>query len=236
VRLIGEVMGRWLNNLILVIGKELLVEARAKEVVALLFCTTLVISALVGAGVSSAVLASDTTRKIFPMLVWVVFLLTVTTACARASESELESRGFEGLLLAGVTGAQLYLSKVLVGGALFFINWVVLIAVMGAALDQELKPIFGQLCLIGLSAALALSALTTLISGIAGTSRMRGVLVPLLTLPLLFPLFFAGVEMTTALALNGELSTGSVWPSVILVSGSVFFLVGINTYELAICD
>jgi ABC-type transport system involved in cytochrome c biogenesis permease component len=62
------------------------------------------------------------------------------------------------------------------------------------------------------------------------------VLVPLLTLPLLFPLFFAGVEMTTALALNGELSTGSVWPSVILVSGSVFFLVGINTYELAICD
>jgi ABC-type transport system involved in cytochrome c biogenesis permease component len=124
----------------------------------------------------------------------------------------------------------------LVGGALFFLNWVVLIAVMGAALDQELKPIFGQLCLIGAAASLALSALTTLISGIAGTSRMRGVLVPLLTLPLLFPLFFAGVEMTTALALNGELSTGSVWPSVILVSGSVFFLVGINTYELAICD
>jgi heme exporter protein B len=229
-------MLRWLLNLILVIRKELLVEARAKEVVTLLFCTTVVISVLVGAGVSSAVLDLETTRKIFPMLVWIVFLLTVTTSSARASESELESRGFEGLILAGVSGAQLYLSKVVVSALLFFINWLVLVLVMGAALDQRLTPIIGSLALVGGGSALALASLTTLISGIAGTSRLRGVLVPLLTLPLLFPLFFAGVELTTALTLNGELSPGSVWPSVILISGSVFFLVGINTYQLAICD
>ena len=177
---------------------------------------------------------ATTTKKIYPMLVWVVFLLTTTTASARASEAELEGRGFEGLLLAGVSGTQIYLSKVLVTAVLFFTNWVLLLMVTSAALDQSVKAVIGELLLIGAGAALTLAALIVLISGVAGTSRLRGVLLPLLTLPLLFPLFLAGVELTTECILYGAIVPGSVWPGVMLVSGAAFLLVGVNGYEVVV--
>jgi hypothetical protein len=93
-------MLRWLKTLKLMVVKEVSLELRGKELATLLICTTLVVAALIGAGVSSAVLDAATTTKIYPMLVWIVFLITTTTASARASEAELEGRGFEGLLLA----------------------------------------------------------------------------------------------------------------------------------------
>jgi ABC-type transport system involved in cytochrome c biogenesis permease component len=227
-------MERWLRVLQLLIRKELAVELRGKEYATLLFCTTIVIGALIGAGVSSAVLDAATTTKIYPMLVWVVFLITTTTSSARASEAELDGRGFEGLLLAGVTGAQLYLSKVVVTTAMFSVTWVLLLAVTSAALDQTLSPVYGTLLLLGAGAALTVSALVVLVSGVAGTSTLRGVLMPLLTLPLLFPLFFAGVEITTECMLYGALTEGSIWPGVMTVLCAAFLLVGVNSYEAVV--
>lgn len=217
-------------------AKELAIELRGKEYLTLLISTTVVVGALIGAGVSSAVIDAATTTKMYPMLVWVVFLITTTTASVRASESELEGRGFEGLLLAGVSGAQLYLAKVAVTALLFFLSWVVLIGVMSVALDQSVSSVCGELLFIGAAAAVTLAALIVLVAGMAGTSRLRGVLVPLLTLPLLFPLFFAGVELTTECLLYGAVTPGSIWPGVIVVSGTAFLLVGINGYEAAITE
>jgi ABC-type transport system involved in cytochrome c biogenesis permease component len=137
-------------------------------------------------------------------------------------------------LLAGVSGAQLYLAKVVVTALLFFITWVLLIVVTSAALDQSIAPVFATLASIGAAAALNLSALIVLVSGMAGTSKLRGVLVPLLTLPLLFPLFFAGVELTTECLLYGAIAHGSIWPGIMIVSGTAFLLVGINGYEAVV--
>lgn len=227
-------MARWFSVLRLLIAKELAIELRGKECLTLLVGTTLVVGALIGAGVSSAVIDAQTTTKIYSMLVWVVFLITVTTASARASESELEGRGFEGLLLAGVSGAQLYISKVCVTAALFFITWVALIGVTSAVLDQGITPVIKELVGIGVLSSLAISALIVLVSGIAGTSKLRGVLLPLLTLPLLFPVFFAGVELTTECMVYGAITPGTIWPGVIIISGTGFFLVGVNLYEEAV--
>ena len=166
-------MLRWFSVVKLLIVKELAIELRGKESLTLLVCTILFIGALIGAGVSSAVIDAATTTKIYPMLVWVIFLITTTTASARASESELEARGFEGLLLAGVSGSQLYLAKVVVTTLLFFISWVLLIVVTSGALGQSIVPVLGELAIIGAGAACTLSALIVLVSGVAGTSKLR---------------------------------------------------------------
>jgi heme exporter protein B len=227
-------MNRWCRQFLVLLYKEIALEARGKELLVLLGCSSIIVAVLVGAGVSSAVLDSDTTRKVFPMLLWVVFLLTATTASVRANEAELEGRGFEGLLLAGVSGPQLYLSKVCVTALVLWIDWVLLMLLLGAVLDQSLGAVFQSLCFIGMGASLVLAALLVLLSGVTGTSRMRGVLLPLVTLPLLFPLFFAGVELTSACVLQGNCEAAGVWPSVMGLSGLLFLLVGINTYELAV--
>ncbi len=236
-------MRRWFEILQVLIQKELAVELRGKEYATLLLCTTIVISALIGVGVSSAMLDASTTKKIYPMLVWIVFLITTTTSSARASEAELDGRGFEGQLLAGVTGAQIYLAKVAVTTVLFFITWIILLIVTGVVLDQHIFSVFASLISLGFGAALTLAALVVLVSGVASTSTLRGVLMPLLTLPLLFPLFFAGVEITTECMLYGAtnyspdgaaIQTSSIWPGVIVVLCTAFLLVGVNCYESVI--
>lgn len=227
-------MMRWLNIVVILIGKEIRLEWRGKEFLTLLVCNSIVISILVGAGVSSSVIDARTTTKVFPMLLWTVFLLSGTSAVSRTSESELEGHGFEGLLLAGVTGAQMYLAKVAVTAALFLLNFLLLLTLLSATLDQKLLEYAPQLVAIGAGACLALAALVVLLVGVAGTSRLRGVLVPLLALPLLFPLFFAGVEMTSNVVLYGGLPVGSVWPSILVCINALYVILGINLFELAI--
>jgi len=232
----GQGPFRWLKVFKLLVVKEFDLEFASKECLTLVITTSLIIGALVGAGVSSALIDNTTTRKLYPMLLWIVFLLTTTAASARLSESELEGRGFEGLILAGVSGAQIYLSKTLVTAALFFFNWLLLIFVLSVVLDQGIALVLGHLVLIGLGASITISALVVLISGIAGTSKLRGVLSPLLTLPLAFPLFLAGVELTTECLVYGAITPGSIWPGVILVSATAFLLVGVNTYRVSVIE
>lgn len=227
-------MARWIERFFILLQKELLLEARGRELLVLLACGSIMTAALVGAGVSSAVLDYETTRKLFPMLLWVVFLLSVTSASVRVNEAELEGRGYEGLLLAGATAPQLYLSKLLISAGIFWLDWCLLVALLALALDQNVSSIVFSLMGIGVLSSLTLASLIVLLAAITGTSKMRGVLLPLITIPLLFPLFFAGVELTTSALLYGSFEPSSVWISVLVVSFTTFVLVGINTYGAAI--
>jgi ABC-type transport system involved in cytochrome c biogenesis permease component len=227
-------MRRWIRTFLVLLMKEIKLEARGREVLVLLLCSSLMTAVLVGAGVSSAVLDMETTRKLYPMLLWVVFLLSTTSASVRAQESELEGRAFEGLLLVGVTGPQMYISKLVVTALLFWFDWSVLVFLLAAVLDQDVSSIVGILLLVGGLSSLCLGSLVVLLSALTGTSRMRGVLLPLLTIPLLFPLFFAGIELTTHALIFGVFDTSSVWLSLLLLVFTTFTIVGINAYELAI--
>ena len=229
-------MIEWLRVLLVLLQKEARLELRGKEILTLLLCNAILMSALVGAGISSAMIDRLNTTRVFPMLLWLIFLLTTTASVVRAYEQELENRGFEGLLLAGVTGSQIYVAKVISMTFLFFCNIILLSVVLAAALDQQLSTILLPLALLGLCSASALAALIVVLAAVASTSRMRGVLLPIIALPLLFPLFFAGVEMTTELVVRGAIDLTLPWPSILLCANALYFALGINLFEYAIRD
>lgn len=226
----------WLRVVALLIVKELRLECRGRELLTLLASNAVFMAVLIGAGTSSALLDSATTTRIFPMLLWVVFILSTLSAISRSYEHELEGRAFEGLLLRGVTGSQMYLSKVVVNTALFSLNFALLVGVLSIALDQGGRVVWGELLLIGVFSSSALAALVVIIGAMASTSRLRGVLAPLLALPLLFPLFFAGIEMTTEVILRGSIDIEAVWPSLLLVINAVYLVLGFNLFDFAIRD
>lgn len=227
-------MIRWIRTFMVLLVKEIALEFRGRELLVLLVCSSLMTAVLIGAGVSSAVLDAQTTRKLYPMLLWVVFLLSTTSSSVRAHEPEIEGRAYEGLLLAGATGVQLYLGKVMVTSFLFWLDWSLLTMLLALVLDQAIATIALSLIGIGLVASLGLASLVVLLSAVTSTSKMRGVLLPLLTIPLLFPLFFAGLELTTQAMLFGFFDMSGVWFSMLLLLFTTFTLVGVNTYELAI--
>jgi len=227
-------MTSWLKGLGALIEKELRLEVRGKETVTLLFCNAVIAAALVGVGTSSAFLDALNRSKIFPMLLWALFLLSATASVVRAYEQELENRGFEGLLLAGATGPQMYLAKFIVTSLLYACHFTILSVVLGVALDQSLAGKLGALLVVGCGASTALAAVTVLLSGIAGTSRLRGVILPVIALPLLFPVFFAGVELTAQLVVSGGIEPTTVWPTILVCANAVYVVLGINLYEAAI--
>jgi heme exporter protein B len=218
------------------VHKEFLVEARGKEVLTLLSGSSVMVAALIGAGVSSAILEARTVERIFPMLLWLSFFFTAVLAMTRAHEGELEGRGYEALILAKVSGAQQFVSKVVVTSVLligsFVGNLVALAVVLGQPLDRILWPVG----LVGVLATLGVSPLLVLLGGIASTSRMRGVLLPLLVFPLLFPFFLAGTELTAEILANREGLLSSPWVAVLVAASTLFMLLGINLYEVSLKD
>lgn len=227
-------MIRWLRTLGVLIQKEWRLEWRSKELFTLLACNAILFSVLVGAGVSSAVLDVPTAEKIYPMLLWVVFMLSSTTSVTRFNEQELEGRGFEGLLLSGVSGAQMYLAKVVVMTLFFSVSFVLLVLLLALSLDKDVSGILGSLCIVGIGASSALASLLALLAAVASTSKLKGILLPIISLPVLFPVFLCGMEMTTELVLNGALNEGTPWPIILLCAETLYVVAGINLFEMAI--
>lgn len=227
-------MIRWLSTLFVLVQKEWRLEWRSKELFTLLVCNSILFAVLVGAGVSSAVLDATTTQKLFAMLLWIVFMLSSTTAVTRFNEQELEGRGFEGLLLGGVSGAQMYVAKVVIMTAFFALSFLLLVALLSLSLDRNVSEIIGSLCLVGLGASSALAALLALLAAVASTSKLKGILLPIIALPVLFPVFLCGMEMTSDLVLDGALREGSPWPLVLLCAETIYLVAGINLFELAV--
>lgn len=227
-------MIRWLSTLCVLIQKEWRLEWRSKELLTLLVCNSILFAVLVGAGISSAVLDATTTQKLFAMLLWIVFMLSSTTAVTRFNEQELDGRGFEGLLLSGVSGAQMYIAKVFIMTMFFAVSFLLLVGLLALTLGRDISGIFGSLCLVGLGASSALAALLALLSAVASTSKLKGILLPIISLPVLFPVFLCGMEMTTDLVLDGALRQGSPWPFVLFCAETLYLVAGINLFELAV--
>lgn len=224
----------WLTTLGVLIHKEWRLEWRSKELFTLLACNAILFAVLVGAGVSSAVLDGPTAEKIYPMLLWVVFMLSSTTSVTRFNEQELEGRGFEGLLLSGVSGAQMYLAKVVVMTLFFSASFVLLVLLLALSLDKDVSGILGSLCMVGIGASSALASLLALLAAVASTSKLKGILLPIISLPVLFPVFLCGMEMTTELVLNGTLNEGTPWPLILLCAETLYLVAGINLFEMAV--
>jgi ABC-type transport system involved in cytochrome c biogenesis permease component len=104
------------------------------------------------------------------------------------------------------------------------------------ALGQEIGGILIPLLSVGALAAAGIAPLMVLLGGIASSSRMRGVLLPLLVLPLMFPFFLAGTELTAELIIDRALSMTSPWLSVLMGADTLFILLGLNLYGFSLSD
>jgi ABC-type transport system involved in cytochrome c biogenesis permease component len=128
----------------------------------------------------------------------------------------------------------MYLAKVVLMTLFFSVSFVFLALLLALSLDKEVSAILSSLCLVGIGASSALAALLTLLAAVASTSKLKGILLPIISIPVLFPVFLCGMEMTTELVLNGALAEGSPWPLVLLCAETLYLVAGINLFEMAV--
>jgi heme exporter protein B len=211
--------------------KDLLGELRVKETISLLASLAILLSVLCAFGVGDAFLEEPAVRRVFPILLWLVFVFTATVSIGKIYDLELEHRAHEGVLLAGASPAAFFLSKFVTAAALVSCGHLISLCALGVLLDIRLGAALWPLLGISLLVVFGYCALAVLLGAIAGGSKLRSMLLPVLLLPLLFPLFFAALELSFSVLVDGAFQWSSPWFSLLVGLDAMYFVLALNLYE-----
>ena len=220
-----------MKQYLLLFRKDLALELRSREMLALLFLLALLLSVIISSGLQSAGVQPEVMQRLFSVLIWVVFLFNATLCIERSFDSERENAAMEGLLvLARMPAGVFYCAKLSSNFIIMFLGHLFSFVLLAGLMDVPVMTGLGVFVLVSLLIVFAYSCVATLLSALAMTARLKGLLLPLILLPLLFPLFFAATELCLDLFVGGRFEWDSPWLSLALALDVVYFLLGLNLF------
>jgi heme exporter protein B len=213
------------------IRKDLQIEFRTKETLASLLLLGLLLLVILS-------FAFDPTSpwrvEAAPGALWVAVTFAGVLGLNRSFVAERENECLQGLLLCPVDRGTIYLAKVVANFLfmlaaqaavvpifIFFFNLTVSRSLAGVLLSLTLG-VFG------------LSALGTLFAAISVRTRAREVMLPLLLLPLLVPVFIAGVTVTARVLAGKPLADVVHWLHLMVGFDAIVLVVGWMVFEYAV--
>jgi heme exporter protein B len=223
-----------LAGFVALLKKDLRSELRGKEVLILHLTISLLLAAVVGLGIQNAFLTRDQIQALSPLFIWLIFIFAGTVSVARSFEYESNFRAIDGVILTGFPAGLVFLSKCLANVLVILLGHLVSISALAVLLNLSILSVLAQLLLLSLLVCFGYSALATLLSAITASSRLKGMLLPLILMPLLFPLFFGAIELTAQLFSYGSVDFSSGWLSLILVFDLLYLVVAMNLFEYSL--
>jgi len=212
-----------LHRFILIAGRELRAERRQPDglVAALTFTAVLVL-------LESLVIGPAEARQpgVAAALFWIAMTFAAILATTRSFDRELEDDALDALLALPGGRDALFAGKVaaLAGG-------LAIVAAAGGALSLLLLslPVAlpGHLGVVTITGVVALPPVIVLDVLLALRLRARGVLVPILALPVLIPQLVAATQGSSA-ALTGDATGSLAWAGLLVAFGLVYAVVGLT--------
>lgn len=206
-------------------GKDLRVEVRGRHALGTLlpFAATLLVAFGFAFGPGRDVL--DRTA---PGLLWMAVLFASVMAARRAYQAEAEDGALEGLLLAPVDKAAVFVGKAAAITLELFALVVAVLLLVVVLFDLSLGS---PIALAGAFAlgSLGLAAVGGLFGVVAEAARTREAVFPMLVLPLATPVLIAGVRATD-LATTGRAAEALSWLGLLIAFDVVFVSVGVLVF------
>jgi len=211
--------------------KDLVIEVRGRHALGTLlpFAATVLISFGFAFGPGRDVL-----DRVAPGLLWMAVLFSAVIASRRAYQLETEDGALEGLLLAPIDKAAVFLGKAaavtleLLALVLAVLALVVLLFDLAVASPLLMVAAF-VLGVVGLA------AVGSLFGVVAESARTREAIFPMLVLPLVAPVLIAGVRATD-LAAAGRSSEVLSWLGLLTAFDVVFLSVGVLVFGYLLED
>ena len=154
-------------------------------------------------------------------LLWAMIVFTSLLGLNRSFANEVENGCLEGVLLAPVSRAAIYLAKMT--SNLLFLCVVELIAVplffvffLSGAVLADTTPYIVLPLLVG---SIGIAGVGTFLSTMTMDTRGKDVLLAILFIPVIFPLLYACVSATSVALLGVEGQMVTFWRSLILAGG-----------------
>lgn len=225
-----------MNSVSSLIKKDLKIEFRSKETLILYSVLGILLSAVAASGISSAFIDRKTVESLFPSLLWMIFLLVGSFSVSKIQEFEFRHSAYQRLLVMGVQTWKMFASKVVSGTVVIGIGFAVSAAALAVLLDISFLDRLWGMLLLGLLASFGFTSLSVLLSCIALKSRMSSLLLPLMILPLLFPMFFALIELTSIYLINQDSFFSSIWFTLLVGLDVLYAVLGAQLYQYVLKD
>lgn len=206
-------------------GKDLRIEVRGRHALGTLlpFAGTLLITFGFAFGPGRDVL-----ERIAPGLLWMAALFSAVMAARRSFQSEGEDGALEGILLAPVDKAAVFVGKA-TAVALELLALVACVLLLVVALfDLALENPLALAAAFGLG-CVGLAAVGGLFGVVAEAERTREAVFPMLVLPLVTPVLIAGVRATD-LATTGRAGEAASWLGLLVAFDVVFVSLGVLVF------
>jgi heme exporter protein B len=215
-----------LRESVLVARKDLLIEVRGRYALGavLPFAGTLLIAFGLSLGPGRTLL-----QETAPGLLWLAVLFASVLSFRQAYQSEGEDGALEGLMLAPLDKAAIFLGKAAAVAVQLLALEVAVLLLVAGLFDLSLGSRPGLLAGAFVLGTIGLAAVGSLFGVLAESPRAREAVFPLLVLPLATPVLLAGVRATALATTGGSGSIGGwlgllvAFDLVLLSAGTLVF-------------
>ncbi len=198
-----------LRLVLVVCGKDLRAELRTKEAINASFAFAVMILLLFSFAFDPS---EETTREISGGLLWIVFAFAGTLILNRSFARELPNDCLDALVSAPVPGGVLFLGKSLANFALVAAVEFVSLVVFGFFYNVRWLGQFWPLMLVLALGTWGITVIGTVFSALTVNIRLREVMIPVLTYPIMIPALMAAMQLSTQLIAGQPLSAeNEIW-------------------------
>ncbi len=225
-----------MRKLVALLKKDFAVELRTKETLSITLGMALLLGTMTAIGVNSAFISIATLKTIFPTLFVLTFLFSSTLTITRSFEYEYRDNPLQAVIMTGVSPQLIYLSKFLINSLVITLGLLVTSITFSLLLNVDLIALGLPFAFISVLMVFGFVGIATLLIPITFASKLRGVILPMLLLPLLFPILFAGLELLAALFEGIPFDMSSPWVSLLIGFDVLYVALGMNLFEHVVTE
>jgi len=184
------------RQVLVIMAKDLRAELRTKEAINASISFALVVLLMFSFAFDPD---EETIRAISGGLLWIVFAFAGTLILNRSFVRELGNDCLDALVSAPIPGAALFLGKALANFLLVLIVEFVALVAFGFFYNVKWTMYLGQLSMVILLATWGMTVAGTIFSALTVNIRLREVMLPCLTFPIVIPALLGAMQLTSAL-------------------------------------
>jgi len=211
----------------LVAAKDLRIELRAKEILGVMAAFSILAVIIFGMAFDLRVPRSE---MVAPGVLWGVLLFTGLLGLNRSFSAEADHQTLLALLLTPVERSAIYLGKLIANFCFMGSAVLILLPVMLFIFDVNFfSPWIILTLFLGV---LGYISVGTLFAALTVGIRSRESMLPILLLPVLAPLFMAGLKMTEMVIDGRSLASFQNWLGMLIAFDLIFFTAALLIFDL----
>jgi heme exporter protein B len=170
--------------------------------------------------------ANNTTKAVIPGVVWVIIVFAGILGLNRSFISEQRNDTIQGLFVAPMEAASIYLGKFLANFIMILVVELVSIPFLFLLFDFKFFGSIPYFILVVFLGSFGFIAIGTFLAALSANSKSSEMLLPLLLFPITTPILIGVVQATRIILTNMEkFSSALAWIQLVTAYDVIFFVI-----------